>query len=130
MMTGAEVTSAHREKVAREVACLVADVMQARGVTEEVWRAEAGARFTDGAPFRARIGHLMQHLERYIAEATQAAALEWRDDTPRSDGWCHVVPITEDFAREFRERVMVEAREVIKLREARKSRRPHGAKVK
>lgn len=116
LMTGAELTAQHHENVAKQCACIVADILQQRTWTEEQWREAVLNSYTpNDDPFRQLIGQLSTHLERYISEATQAAALEWRDN----DRNCYAMPITDEFAREFRQRILTEAREVLRIRRVR-----------
>jgi len=124
-MSGAEITEAHRDNVAKQVACMIADILQERDGVQAQWEDAVKVRHVPADnPFRERIAFLTHHMDRFIGEATSVASCEWRDP----ERFCHVLPVTEEFARDFRRRVMEETREVVKLRADRKSRRPHGAK--
>jgi len=126
-MSGAEITEAHRETVAKQVSCMVADILQERDFVQGIWEDAVKVRYiASDNPFKERMASLTHNMDRFVSEATSAASCEWRDP----ERFCYMLPVTEEFARAFRDRIMTEARDVLKLRAERRSHRPHGAKPK
>lgn len=103
-MTTEEITEAHRDHLAACCAGMVGDIIRQRNHTHDAWREAVSLGYTDDLAFRRRMGSLTEHIDRLIGEATAAASCRWVDGS-----YCEMLPVTQDFARTFRERVFKSA---------------------